>query len=617
MFRRLLILSLLIPISAFAYVEEFGSLTGFLMDTCSNCAYDNWQAHVSERIVRPGYNDYGPETLDPQTDGFGGFEYIPENPEGDATLANWTIVFGAAINGQWNIVDSVLTANDNRWNYELVQFSEPETQRTYYIIRERLDSSFVDVNGDTLPENDVIGGFTKGWGVFVFSDQPRYSKTALQLPHPEDDFMSIPVGIQMFQEVGMEILEIAGAGREVMWDSTQHEYNNARTLSDPSRNARHPFAVLSKVVTDAWNAPPVNPFVIIQLHSYDHASHLQLPDIQVSCFADDAYPNPPVRDLAYHRDLFHAFPVYPVTGLASDQNVWSVIDNYIGLWGAQPYTYYGEDTTITIRNVNDLPGAPGNVEADYCHDGQSVSYDTENFIHIELDEYPDELWRPLDWVRWLPDAPPTHWGTYINALEFYAPFISAIDSMLAWREVPDTTPPVTCMMNKVYDFGNGTVEVQWEPNALDRHFNTYEIYYDTLNVSLSSPHVSRSTNGFQGLGNMFLSSRTLEDLPAPVWRYHFAIRAKDMAGNVTPLSPALSITEGYVSDLAVTVDGDSLRLFWNASPSDSAFEVREYPPDTGGYYIIGITDTNTFAFEPSVYSYLGPCILEIKRIIRP
>ena len=85
---------------------------------------------------------------------------------------------------------------------------------------------------------------------------------------------------------------------------------------------------------------------------------------------------------------------------------------------------------------------------------------------------------------------------------------------------------------------------------------------------------------------------------------------------LVPLPRSFSLSKREV-DLAVTVDGDSLRLFWNASPSDSAFEVREYPPDTGGYYIIGITDTNTFAFEPSVYSYLGPCILEIKRIIRP
>lgn len=615
MFRRLLILSLLIPISAFAYVEEFGSLTGFLMDTCSNCAYDNWQAHVSERIVRPGYNDYGPETLDPQTDGFGGFEYIPENPEGDATLANWTIVFGAAINGQWNIVDSVLTANDNRWNYELVQFSEPETQRTYYIIRERLDSSFVDVNGDTLPENDVIGGFTKGWGVFVFSDQPRYSKTALQLPHPEDDFMSIPVGIQMFQEVGMEILEIAGAGREVMWDSTQHEYNNARTLSDPSRNARHPFAVLSKVVTDAWNAPPVNPFVIIQLHSYDHASHLQLPDIQVSCFADDAYPNPPVRDLAYHRDLFHAFPVYPVTGLASDQNVWSVIDNYIGLWGAQPYTYYGEDTTITIRNVNDLPGAPGNVEADYCHDGQSVSYDTENFIHIELDEYPDVLWVPHDFARWLPGSPPALLSNFRVVVEYYSTFINAVDSMLTWHDTPDTTAPQAVEISSVVETGPTSVRVNWEPRAYDQHFDTYEIFYDTVAISAASPSVTRtSAVPYEPMSDQNIVSQRVYTLTAPLDRYRFAVRARDMAGNISQLSQEWGIVDSLLHDVSIIMGDDMLHLYWSGDYYDDHYEIWEFPLDFGGYFLIGTTSDTTFAFAPTGAFGPGPYTLQVKRI---
>jgi hypothetical protein len=617
MLRRLIIVLLLLPASAFAYVEEFGSLTGFLMDTCANCAYDNWQSHVSERVVRPGYNDYGPETLDPQTNGFGGFQYIADDDAGHLLLANWYLVFDAAIHRQWNVVDSILAANDSLWNYELVQFSEPTTQREYYIIRERLDSSYVDYNGDLEPENDVIGGFSRGWGVFVFNDQPRYPTTVLQLPHPEDDFMSIPVGIQMFQEVGMGILEIAGAGREVMWDSTQESYNNARTFSDPSRNSRHPFAVLSLVATETWNAPPVNPFVVIQLHSYDHASHLSLPNIQVSCFADDNQPNPPVRDLAFHRDLFNAFPLYPVTGIANDESVVCAVNDYVGVWAAQPYTYYGEDTTLTIRNVDDLPGAPGNVEADYCHDGHHATLHSENFIHIELDEYPDELWRPLDWVRWLPDAPPTNWSTYRNALEFYAPFISAIDTMLAWHEVPDTIAPVTCTMTGAYDFGNGTVELRWDRPALDRYFFGYEIYYDTVAVTLGSPHKTRTSMGYSGLGNMLSQTIVLSNLPAPVWRYQFAIRARDTGVHYTPLTPAVGVTDGRVPDLAIIVDEDSLRLSWSALPIDSVYEVHEYPPDLGGYYLIGVTDTNAFAFRPGSYSANGPCILEIKRIIRP
>ncbi|MBK6910927.1 MAG: hypothetical protein IPH10_08370 [bacterium] len=58
--RLLFVLMLLSPALSRALVIENGTLTGFLMDTCATCAYDNWQSHVSERIQRPGYNDYGP-----------------------------------------------------------------------------------------------------------------------------------------------------------------------------------------------------------------------------------------------------------------------------------------------------------------------------------------------------------------------------------------------------------------------------------------------------------------------------------------------------------------------------------------------------------------------------
>lgn len=586
------------------------------MDTCSTCAYDNWQSHVSERIVRPGYNDYGPATLDPQTNGFGGFTYIPADSSGDSTLARWRQVFQSAVDGDWNTADSLLMRYDSLWNYELVQFDELQPSRRYYIMRERIDSMFVDVNGDTLPENDVIGGFHRGWGVFVFNTQPRHATAVLQVPHPCDDFMAVPNGILAFQENEMSILMIAGAGREVMWDSTQSQYNNARSLSDPSRNPRHPFAVLSKVVTDEWNAPPLNPLVMIQLHSYDHGAHLSLPDIQISCYLDDSSPNPPVRDVAFHEDIFHALPVYPVRVVDGDSSIVSVINGYIGLWSNPAYTYYGEDTTIALPSVSDLIGAPDNVEAEYCHIGHSVNYHTENFIHIELDEYPDELWSPADWVRWLPGGPPTNWETYVHARDFYMPFVSALDSMLTWHEIPDETPPLLCEFYQAIDLANGNVVLNWSPSALDRHFDTYEIYYDTLDVTLASPFVTRANNRYRTLGNMFVNTATLSGLVTPVWPYQFAIRARDLAGNFSALSPAQWITDGSINYLSIFMGADSLHLNWTAQPNDSMFEIHEYPTDLGGYYLLGVTDTNTFTFQPTGYSGNGVCVLRVLRVIR-
>ncbi|NUO19362.1 hypothetical protein HUU59_07955 [bacterium] len=612
--HRWVLLLLYMPLTSQAIVQESGTLTGFLMDTCLTCAYDNWQSHVAERVVRPGFNDYGPPHLDPQTNRFGGFEYIPANAGGDSTLARWRQVFTSAIRGEWNVADSLVSRYDSLWNYELVEFYDEPSARIYYIMRERLDLSYVDANGDTLPENDVIGGFRKGWGVFVFNDNARHQKVVMQMPHPEDDFVSIPVGIQMFQQLEMGILMIAGAGREVMWDSTQSSYNNARSISDPSRNGRTPFAELSRVATDEWSEPPINPFVIIQLHSYDHATHLSLPDIQVSCYLDDLTPNVPLRDLQRRKDLYHAFETFPITGITADSSIRVAINNYIGLACSPQYTYQKDDTVLTIRSVGDLWGAPDNVEAVYAHVGHHVQRHTENFIHIELDEYPDGLWMPLDWQRWIPGTPPTNWGRYANVLEFYQPFIEAMDSALTWKTEEDTLAPDSCAPIQATDVGGSCVYLRWDRPAYDTHFDTYQIFFDTVEVTLSSPHISRTTTGYSALGDQLTRGIQIEDFPAPVWRYQFALRAKDLLGWESPLSSAIGITDGQIDDLTILVEGDSLRLNWSLQTNDSLFQVWEYLIDNVDYTIIGTTSDNTYLVElsdnPVIHRYT------VKRLIR-
>ncbi len=74
-------------------LEESGSLRDFLAGVNANSAYDNWISHVSEAIADSGYNDYGPESLDPQTAGFGNFRFIPNTPHGDETLEHWDAIF--------------------------------------------------------------------------------------------------------------------------------------------------------------------------------------------------------------------------------------------------------------------------------------------------------------------------------------------------------------------------------------------------------------------------------------------------------------------------------------------------------------------------------------------
>ncbi len=288
-----------------------------------------------------------------------------------------------------------------------------------------------------------------------------------------------------------------------------------------------------------------------------------------------------------------------MAGLTEDPNISFCLNNYIGLVCNPQYTYNGVDTTLTIRWVGDLYGAPDNVEAVYAHVGHSVLRDTENFIHIELDEYPDGLWNPRDWVRWLPGTPPTEWGTYVNVQEFYQPFVIAVDSALTWLALEDTLAPDSVWPVQATDIGGSDVYLRWTPHALDTHFDTYQIFFDTVEVTLASPHISRTSAGHSALGDQLLSGIQLNNFPAPVYRYQFAVRAKDVSGWESPLSSALGITDGQIDDLTFLVDGDSLRLNWSVQTNDSLFKVYEYIQDNVDYTIIGTTTANNFTMEVS------------------
>ncbi|MCC6475952.1 hypothetical protein IT157_02765, partial [bacterium] len=130
--------------TAQAMVEETGTLRGFVLDTCVTCSYDNWLSHVSEGVARPGYNDYGPSHLDPQTNGFGAFELIPTGAEGDSTLARWKQIFVKAARNEWQAADSLLSLHGTDWDFELVHFTDTELQKEFYIFRELLDFNYID-----------------------------------------------------------------------------------------------------------------------------------------------------------------------------------------------------------------------------------------------------------------------------------------------------------------------------------------------------------------------------------------------------------------------------------------------------------------------------------------
>ena len=89
-------------------IEESGSLRGFFGGSNPTSAYDNWISHTVEGIARPGYNDYGPESVDPQNNDFGDYSILIEGGPGARCRHQWLDIFEALLDNQYEKVDSLL-----------------------------------------------------------------------------------------------------------------------------------------------------------------------------------------------------------------------------------------------------------------------------------------------------------------------------------------------------------------------------------------------------------------------------------------------------------------------------------------------------------------------------
>ena len=75
--------------------------------------------------------------------------------------------------------------------YELVIFQDTVYNRTFQIIREQLDTSYVDINDPENTEDDVVGAFRNGWGMFIINPNAEREQVIIQVPHPCDDFIAL------------------------------------------------------------------------------------------------------------------------------------------------------------------------------------------------------------------------------------------------------------------------------------------------------------------------------------------------------------------------------------------------------------------------------------------
>ncbi len=533
----MMLLLCLAPLPLSAYVEESGSFRQFIMGVEPNAAYDNWLSHTVEAVAEEGgHNDFMPPELDPETTGFGNFQLI-EDEDTDSAAQAWEGIFRAFWRQDADLVDELI--EQTGVSYELVHFTDTDYDRSYWILRETLNETYVDTGYYAGPGDDVIGSFNHGWGIFILNEDADVPWVCSQVVHVNDDFIAPPFMLELFLRANMGALAFHGTSREAMWNGG--EFFNARSISDPSRNENLPFQWFTEFFVDTVRAQGMMPQVI-QGHSYDSDIHHGEKPVQISPGQMDGYPNRPIRDISSsHLDWINFTPtmVLPADCLTAGQAEVQV-DDYYAVWHGNAMVH--AESGLTISGAVSLPGYSGNNQMEAVDEGRNPYEAYDGFIHFELDELPEELealdWEYLDFYDG--PAPPTtenfelffmYYGPALNALvAYYEDFITN----------PDTTAPAGPDSAAVLYSSDFTIDLAWSPLADDPNFAGYEVYYDTTEViDLNSPVWSWQDN--PQLRSM-LTEGTLLGALEPLETYGVRVRGIDYAGNATPLTPVIYAT---------------------------------------------------------------------------
>jgi len=279
------IMLIIIPINA--VLIETASISNFLLGTEPNCAYDRWISHVAEGIVTPGYNTYAP--FDRQLTGFGDF-VIPNTDQ----LNAWGNIVDLFLAGQLDLAQDAITLAG--FPYQAVHFIDTDSGRTYYMLRELPNGQYLDDNDTADAYDDEIGAFAFGWGLYIYNPQGT-RPIIVTTPHTADDFPTAAFSLEAFQIWNAKFLLIAGAGREVKWTNVA-PYNNAKSISDPTRTANHPYNVTYKKFADQLRLEFSTRELSVQIHTYDWNYHQGYPNTQISAGYNKPCPNLPIRDLS-------------------------------------------------------------------------------------------------------------------------------------------------------------------------------------------------------------------------------------------------------------------------------------------------------------------------------
>ncbi len=535
-----LLLSILVSFHLLAVVEETASFKAFLYGSAPSCQYDNWISHISEGIAIPNYNLYAP--FDRQLTGFGA--YVTPNA---SELSVWETAVSSFINGDLEVAQTILT--NNNMPYTVVIFHDTDTGRQYNMLRENLNLTYVDNNNTPDdPNDDEIGSFSKGWGLYVcWPDAPQ--PVIVDVCHPTDDFIAPPVAYRAFVEWQGKYLLIAGAGREVLWSTSSPPYTNSKSLSDPSRIANHPFSKAYALFCDNVRTQFNTREFSAQIHSYDWNRHAGYPSLQLSVGNTRTNPNLPTRDLSSSKhDMLNTLGhvVFPQNSIGVHSQV--DLDDYISVWyDTYPFTVVENDSSVQVSNYIDLPGFLQNVQQNKSWENWSDWDRFDPFFHIEMDELPNCYTQNTNNYYWFYGYDPQT-GTYNreklfdNAVEYYSKWVDGMATVIPEMTANNDNQIPTTPQNfaKVSDSFN-YIRLGWDP--IDSYdFYSYEILYATQPLTETNYTVFDRTNNSE-LGSLLCNQISVTGL-LPNQNYYFKIRAKDYNNNVSDLSPQVVGTTG-------------------------------------------------------------------------
>jgi len=560
-------------------INESGSLREFIGGSVSTTEYDNYVSHVSEGIASPGYNEYAPDWVDVQTNGFGNYRII----DNDAyTLVHWRRIFEALDNQDFLTADGLLQDSVQTFHYDLIRFLDTDYDRTYFMLRERLNLSYVDANLPTVIGDEVTGSFANGWGLFIINPSAQRQQLIIEAPHPCDDFISPYFATEMFLQNNAYALAIAGAGREVKWTQSG-DYSNNKSLSDPSRNANTPFQVFHEVLSDSrMDLGPHAPLVI-HTHSFDdNNAHAGFQSIVLSGGWDAWNANKPIRDLSDDNlDLINFTAEYPIAANTFGNHPAVRVDEFYRVHYEGSFLYHGQNQDIPMPHTYTLLGPNTGVQMNYLRQFFYSGDVYEPWVQVELFEKPllfQDMNMPLTEL-YAGDYPSSR-HNYQILMEYYQPFIDALEAYLVnWESVPDETAPDPVeQFRSTYD-GLSYINVAWNP-VFDTNHKTYSITYDTESITENSPVLDASTD--RVLANPSTDHLLIDGLD-PDENYIFQIQALDYFDHIGPPSP--EITDSIPGHQPI----NTLQNFDSGEITLSSFADQDDDPDAWS-----LTDARTY-----------------------